>query len=721
VPEKMDDALQVADRVIELTGGEIRLGLPLGLGKPNRLVNALYQRAEESPAVSLDIYTALSLGRPAAGTDLEKRFLEPFADRIFGDYEELAYLAPAKKDQLPDNIRVFEFFFQPGSMLGSGSAQRHYISVNYTHAARDLNARGVNVVAQLLARRPGADGEYGNDYSFSCNPEVTLELLPMLKARREAGETIVTVGQIHRDLPFMENDARVGEWLTDMDILLDDPQGHTRLFSTPNMPVNLQDHFVGLHASSLVRDGGTLQIGIGALGDALVHHTLRRQQNNDNYRALLNALELPAEHRTLIDREGGTGLFEQGLYGCSEMMTHGLLTLIDEGIIRRPVYAWKALQRCLLSRPDARPDWPLLDALRGDDGLSSPMTPEQLNRLTRFGVLRPGVAVEASELRLPNDDSVPNDLDHPDTREALSALFGERLRGGIVMHGGFFLGPRAFYQRLRELDDSARASINMTRVNLINDLYGGEDLRVLQRRDARFVNTAFTATLLGAAVSDQLDDGRVLSGVGGQYNFVSQAHELPGGRSILMTRAWRERGGEAASNVLFSYAHNTIPRHLRDIVITEYGVADLRGKTDEEVVMAMLNVADSRFQVALMEEAQEAGKLRRDYSIPERFRHNNPEFLRRVAESGGAGAFATFPLGTDFDDGEQRLMKALTWLKEKVSQKDFLSLGRRALLQEYDAEQYSQELARMDLADPDGLRERLYQRLLLTALDATAS
>ena len=193
MPEQMDDALKAADRIIELTGGEIRLGLPLGLGKPNRLVNALYQRATENPDVRLDIYTALSLGRPGAGSDLEKRFLEPFAERVFGDYEELDYLKAAKKDQLPDNIRVFEFFFQPGSMLGSNSAQRHYISVNYTHAARDLNARGVNVVAQLLACRPGADGENGNDYSFSCNPEVTLELLPMLKARRDAGETIVTV------------------------------------------------------------------------------------------------------------------------------------------------------------------------------------------------------------------------------------------------------------------------------------------------------------------------------------------------------------------------------------------------------------------------------------------------------------------------------------------------------------------------------------------------
>ena len=53
MPEQMDDALKAADRIIELTGGEIRLGLPLGLGKPNRLVNALYQRATENPDVRL--------------------------------------------------------------------------------------------------------------------------------------------------------------------------------------------------------------------------------------------------------------------------------------------------------------------------------------------------------------------------------------------------------------------------------------------------------------------------------------------------------------------------------------------------------------------------------------------------------------------------------------------------------------------------------------------
>ena len=713
--ERMQSAEQAVDYVIEQTGGEIRLAMPLGLGKPNRFVNALYARVEKDSSLSLDIYTALSLGKPGAGSDLEKRFLNPFADRLFGDYEELAYLKPQKRSALPDNIRVFEFFVQPGSMLGSDSAQQHYISSNYTHVARDLNARKINVVAQMLAHRQ----EEGSDcYSFSCNPEVTLDLMPLLKARRDAGETIISVGQVHRDLPFMENDARVDDRLADMDILLDDPQGHTRLFSTPNMPVNIQDHFVGLHASSLVKDGGTLQIGIGALGDALVHHLRLREQDNDLYQSLLKAWSLPDSHQQLVEKEGGTSAFREGLYGCSEMMTHGLLTLIDDGIIRRPVYDWAPLQQLEMHNP-AKPGLALLDALREQDAIRRRLNHDHLRQLKRFGIFRSDVEKHGDELVLPNDIRVANDLDDRATREALKAVFGEELAGGVVMHGGFFLGPQAFYARLRELDAASRAAINMTHISFINHLYGDETLKRLQRQDARFVNTAFTVTLLGAAVADQVEDGRVLSGVGGQYNFVSQAHELEGARSILMVRAWRERAGEAMSNVVFRYGHNTIPRHLRDVVVTEYGVADLRGKTDEEVVMAMLNVADSRFQIELMEEAQAAGKLRKDYRIPEPYRRNNPEHLHEIAERHGDKAFPTFPLGCDFNEVEQRLLKALTWLKEKVSQKEYLKLGRKALFEEGSESDFAAELERMALRDPHGIRAHLYQRLLLTALEAT--
>jgi acyl-CoA hydrolase len=175
--------------------------------------------------------------------------------------------------------------------------------------------------------------------------------------------------------------------------------------------------------------------------------------------------------------------------------------------------------------------------------------------------------------------------------EAAAAAPGGR--AGRV-HGGFFLGPQAFYQRLREMPLAQRAQFAMTRISFINELYGQEALKRRQRRDARFINTAFGMTLLGAGVADQLEDGRVLSGVGGQYNFVAQGHALEGGRSILLLRSWREAGGEVSSNLFWTYGHCTIPRHLRDIVVTEYGIADLRGQTDSEVIARLLAISDSR-------------------------------------------------------------------------------------------------------------------------------
>jgi len=49
----------------------------------------------------------------------------------------------------------------------------------------------------------------------------------------------------------------------------------------------------------------------------------------------------------------------------------------------------------------------------------------------------------------------------------------------------------------------------MTRIAHINELYGGRELLdVAQRHAARFFNTCMMHTLLGAAVSDALDDGR---------------------------------------------------------------------------------------------------------------------------------------------------------------------------------------------------------------------
>ncbi|WP_434704285.1 acetyl-CoA hydrolase/transferase family protein [Pseudomonas sp. Z1-12] len=630
---------QAVDDVLERLPAHIHLGMPLGLGKPNLFANALYRRIAELPERQLTLYTALSLGRPNLGDGLQKRFLEPFIERVFGDYPELDFLADLQRDSLPANIRVQQFFMQPGSLLHSTSAQQDYVSSNYSHAARDINAAGLNLVAQLVA----SDPEHPDRLSLSCNPDITLDLLPMIAKRREAGETILMVGQVHSDLPYMPGDAEVG--IDAFDLLIDEKDSHS-LFSTPNMPVGFQDHLIGLHASTLVRDGGTLQIGIGSMGDALTAALLARQADNAGYQALLADLNL-SQWAQLIEREGGVEPFAKGLYGCSEMFVNGLLALAEAGIIRRKVYPDEATQ-------------------------------ERANA---------GTLDEAAQ---------------PD---------------GICIHGGFFLGPRSFYERLRELPQSRLREFNMTRISYINELYGQEQLKRLQRLDARFINTVFTMTLMGAGVADQLEDGRVLSGVGGQYNFVAQGHALEGGRSILLLRSWREAGGEISSNIVWEYGHCTIPRHLRDIVVTEYGIADLRGKTDAAVIEALLNISDSRFQPGLIEQAQKAGKLPKDFRLDPRFADNTSERLQAI-QARHPNLFPEYPLGCDFDGLERDLLRALNWLKSKFKLTELLELGKAAL----DAPEpweYAGHLERMQLTSPEGLKEELAQRLLLAGLKAT--
>jgi len=631
---------RAVDDVLARLPSHIHLGLPLGLGKANRFVNALYQRIRQLPERRLTIYTALSLGRPPLGEGLQRQFLEPFIERVFGDYIELDYLADLHRNSLPDNIHVEQFFMQPGSLLNSPSAQQDYVSSNYSHAARDINANGLNLVAQLIARDP----QDANRLSLSCNPDITLDLLPMIAKRRAAGETILMLGHVHSDLPFMPGDAEMTA--DDFDLLIEEEE-RTTLFSTPNMPVSLQDHFIGLHASTLVRDGGTLQIGIGAMGDALVAALLARQADNAGYRALLDDLDISPWHN-LIETEGGIVPFAQGLYGCSEMFVHGLMVLVDAGIVRRKVY------------PDA-----------------------ERQALANAGML---------------DESLHTD--------------------GVCVHGGFILGPASFYQRLREVPHSKRSEFNMTAISFINELYGQEALKRLQRRYARFVNSAFTMTLLGAGVADQLQDGRVLSGVGGQYNFVAQGHALHDARSVIILRSWRESGGEVSSNIVWEYGHCTIPRHLRDIVITEYGIADLRGKTDRKVIEALLNITDSRFQTALIEQAQHIGKLPKDFCLDPRFANNSPERLHAIAAR-HPHLFPEYPLGCDFSAQEQDLLRALNWLKSKFKLTQIYELGK-ATLDAPAPHAFPEHLARMQLAKPTGLREELYQRLLLAGLQATA-
>jgi acyl-CoA hydrolase len=615
----------IIDQCLERLGKHLVIGLPLGLGKPNRLINAFYQRACRDRSIRLEFNTALSLDPPQADHWLEARVMAPILERLFGrDYPRLDYVVDLKAGRLPDNVTVSEFYFQSGDALGNSERQRHYVSSNYTHVARDLKARGVNLVLQLIA------GPKDGHYSLSCNPDVTLDLAHLLVQDPE--HQCMTVGQIHPGLPFMPGDAVVDADFFDV-VVEEDPQ--QPLFGLPRGKVTLQDHAIGLHASRLVPDGGTLQIGIGSLSDALVHSLIFRQRRNADYRAMLAGV---GASRTRIESRRP---MEQGLYGASEMFMDGFMHLYQAGLLRR---------------------------------------------------------------------GVVDDLSAQQRRNAGQASSDD----GVVMDAGFFLGSKGFYDFLNGLSEAERARFRMHGVGRINQLYGGDEtLERAQRRRSRFINTCMKMTATGAAVSDGLADQQVVSGVGGQYNFVAMAHALQDSASILMLRSTRTSRGKVTSNIVWEYPHTTIPRHLRDLVVTEYGVADLRGKTDEECIQAMVGIMDARFQEDLVARAKKAGKLARNWQIPKTARTNTPERLRNTFERNRRD-FPDFPFGCDLTDLERELVPALRKLKGLQKQR-FKALQ---LLWQGRPEQHPKAMARLGLDKPTRLRERIMARLVAGVLSS---
>ncbi len=636
----------VAD-ILARIDGELRIATPLGLGKPNRLLNRLYETCVDQPDRRLQLYTALSLEPPTGGSLLEKRFLGPFVERLYGDdYPRLHYVAAMKRDALPSHIDVEEFYFQSGALLGSAQAQRRYASLNYTYVADALADRQVNCIVQRVASRAGDPR-----LSLSSNTDLTTDTLAAI-ARAGLPRPLM-VAEIDPMLPWLGGSALVDDGF--FDIVVQPSAPHPKLFALPRQPVGDIDHAIGLYASTLVKDGGTLQIGIGALADALSHALVLRHTDNAKYREVLRTLDPDIEQHPLVKRWGGLAPFEHGLYGCSEMINEGFRVLAERGVLKRKVVDDLPLMRRVVD---------------GDAGI------DDLHTLSR---------------------------------------------DGNSLRGAFYLGSPDFYDWLRNMDAGAARAIDMRPISEINALSrDSEALERLQRREGRFFNTCMMASALGAATSDALDDGRVVSGVGGQYNFVAMAHELDDGRSVLMLRANREANGKTTGNIVWDYGHTTIPRHLRDIYITEYGIADVRGLTDEDVIKAMCSIADARDQHGLIDTAKRNGKLAKGFSIPTDWRENTtPALKQKLARHRADGSLPDYPLGNDFTDVETRLVSALGKLKSATaSTSGKLRTVSAALLAAANTHDMA-AIERMGLASPKGFSEWLHARLLAWALSQT--
>lgn len=615
-----------ASFILSQYSGDLKVAGPLGLGKANQLMNLIYEHFEAQPHKKLEIYTALSLDVPQLKSDLEKKLLGPFLERHFKqDYPRLHYVRAVKEGTLPPNISLFEFYFLAGQYKEIAEAQQNYISLNYTHATRAIAARGLQVVIQLISPSRDKDGS-GRTYSLSCNPDVTLDMYDLY---RERGQKIFVVGIVHPDLPYLGGDAVVNEDF--FDAIVESDEIRHELFAVPKNLVDTVDHLIGFHASQLMPDDGTLQIGIGSLSDALVYSLILRHERNAEYRTLVTNF-WDRRHRPQ-GLEYHEDIFTKGIYGTSEMLMDGFMHLRKAQILKRLIF------------------------------------------------------------------------DHDENKKR-------------YMHGAFFLGTKDLYSWLRGLEGDDYEGLSMTRVSKVNDLYDANELALRrQRKNARLFNTTMEINLFGAASSDTQPDGQVISGVGGQYNFVAMAHELPDARSVLMLRSTRMKAGRRYSNIVTSNGQTTIPRHLRDIVITEYGVADLHGKSDSEVAAALIQISDSEFQPQLIEWAKKQGKLPLDYELPESAQDNTPEKLEEfIGRSREKSLFPPFPFGSDFTPAESRLVQALSGIKDQPKSKLLAALlrGMRTAPEPYQA-----ELEHLQLDDEriSGVKERLMRWLILGLLN----
>jgi len=139
-----------------------------------------------------------------------------------------------------------------------------------------------------------------------------------------------------------------------------------------------------------------------------------------------------------------------------------------------------------------------------------------------------------------------------------------------------------------------------------------DDVRYLaQQNNLVAINNALHVDLTGHIASETIGP-KVWTGVGGQTAFSIAANYSPGGRSISVLPSSSLVGGERVSRILPMLPEGaivTVPRTMVDYVVTEYGIAHLRGKTVKERVGELIAIAHPDFRAELKGAANKAYHL----------------------------------------------------------------------------------------------------------------
>ena len=166
-------------------------------------------------------------------------------------------------------------------------------------------------------------------------------------------------------------------------------------------------------------------------------------------------------------------------------------------------------------------------------------------------------------------------------------------RGKIV--AAFLLGSRRLYSFV----DNNRL-VEMHAVDYTNDPYV-----IAQNTRMTAINSAIEVDLTGQVCADSIGH-QFYSGVGGQLDFIRGAARSPGGKPIIALPSTAQR--DAVSRVVDTLkpgAGVVTTRNDVHFVVTEYGVADLYGKTIRQRAQAMIDIAHPKFRETLTARARE--------------------------------------------------------------------------------------------------------------------
>lgn len=177
--------------------------------------------------------------------------------------------------------------------------------------------------------------------------------------------------------------------------------------------------------------------------------------------------------------------------------------------------------------------------------------------------------------------------------------------GKVTNHKGIYDGVSVttFAAGTRELYDwlDGNTDVRFLPVHLVNS-----PEVISKNRKMVSINGALAVDLAGQAVADTLGASQ-FSGIGGHEDFVASSGLELEDRSLICLRSTTTVDGQRVSRIAAQFPAGTIvttPRHQLDVVITEYGVAELRGATVRERARALAGIAHPDFRDELLEAAE---------------------------------------------------------------------------------------------------------------------